>query len=163
MLRLGLAIAAAALFVDQLSKWFVRTVVMDPPRTIPVTDFFELVLAWNRGVSFSMFSSDRAWAPYLLAGFAVAVAAGLAIWLRQATSRSMAAGLGLIIGGALGNALDRLTHGAVVDFLQFRWGINYFPAFNLADSAITVGVGLLLLDGLFGKLWRPKPGSRPDA
>jgi signal peptidase II len=162
MLRPGLALAAAVLLADQLSKWFIRAVVMDPPRTIPVTGFFELVLAWNRGVSFSLFSSDWAAAPYLLAGFSVAVAIGLGFWLRQAASRWVAAGLGLIIGGALGNALDRLTFGAVVDFLHFHWDMHYFPAFNLADSAISVGVALLLLDGLFGKLWQPKPGSRPE-
>lgn len=163
MLRLGLAIAACALFVDQFSKWFMRVVVMDPPRTIPVTGFFELVLAWNRGVSFSLFSSDWRWAPYLLAGFSITVAVALGFWLRQAANRCVAAGLGLIIGGALGNALDRLTLGAVVDFLHFYWYMRYFPAFNLADTAITIGVGLLLLDGLFGKLWQSKPGSRPDA
>jgi signal peptidase II len=161
MLRFGLAIAAATLLVDQLAKWLIRAVVMDPPTTIPLTFFFDLVLAWNRGVSFSLFSSDWAAAPYLLCGFSLAVVLALGFWLGKAANRWVAAGLGLIIGGALGNALDRLLFGAVVDFLHFHWDIYYFPAFNLADSAITVGVGLLLIDGLFGKLWQPKPGSRP--
>jgi len=161
MLRLGLGLAAAVLIADQLVKWVIRTEVMDPPRTIPVTGFFELVLAWNRGVSFSMFSSDWAGAPYLLAGFSLAVVIALSFWLARAANRWIAAGLGFVIGGALGNALDRLTLGAVVDFLHFHWDMYYFPAFNLADSAITVGVGLLLIDGLFGKLWQPKPGTDP--
>lgn len=161
MSRLGLAIAAATFLLDQLVKWVIRGVVMDPPVTIPVTGFFELVLAWNRGVSFSLFSSDWPAAPYVLAGFAAAVALALGLWLRKAANPWIAAGLGLIIGGALGNALDRVLFGAVVDFLHFHWDIYYFPAFNLADSAITIGVGLLLVDGLFGKLWQPKPGADP--
>ena len=161
MLRFGLAIAAAVLVADQFVKWVIRTLIMDPPRTIPVTNFFELVLAWNRGVSFSLFSTDWAGAPYLFAGFSLAVVVALTVWLARATNRWIAAGLGFVIGGALGNALDRLTLGAVVDFLHFHWDIYYFPAFNLADSAITVGVGLLLIDGLFGKLWQSKPGTDP--
>lgn len=161
MLRFGLVLAVATLLFDQLSKWLIRAVVMDPPATIPLTGFFDLVLAWNRGVSFSLFSSDWVAAPYILAGFAAAVALALALWLRKAANGWVAAGLGFIIGGALGNALDRLLFGAVVDFLHFHWDIYYFPAFNLADTAITIGVGLLLIDGLFGKLWQPKPGSNP--
>lgn len=161
MLRFGLILAAATFLLDQLAKWLILAVVMDPPVTIPLTGFFDLVLAWNRGVSFSLFSSDWPAAPYVLAGFAGAVAIALGLWLRKAPNRWVAAGLGLVIGGALGNAFDRLRFGAVVDFLHFHWDIHYFPAFNLADTAITTGVGLLLIDALFGKLWQPKPGSTP--
>ncbi|MGD9743200.1 MAG: signal peptidase II [Dongiaceae bacterium] len=161
MWRRGLLVAGGVFALDQLTKWVILTQVMDPPTTIPVTGFFELVLAWNRGVSFSMFASDWGPQPYVLAGLALAVSLGLAIWLRKADSWIMAAGLGAIIGGAVGNAVDRLRLGAVVDFLHFHWNEYYFPAFNIADSAITVGVGLLLLDGLFGNLGRPKPRPRP--
>ncbi|MFZ5790540.1 MAG: signal peptidase II [Pseudomonadota bacterium] len=152
MWRLGLAAVLAALALDQLSKWVILTRVMNPPEPIAVLPVFDLVLAWNRGVSFSMFWSDGAYAPYLLAGFALLVVAGLAVWLARVKAPLPALGLGLIIGGAVGNVIDRLRFGAVVDFLYFHYAGWGFPAFNLADTAITVGVALLLLDGLFGKL-----------
>jgi signal peptidase II len=99
-----------------------------------------------------MFSSAADHAPYLLAGFAVLVAGMLGIWLSRVKAPLPALGLGLVIGGALGNVVDRLRFGAVVDFLYFHYAGWGWPAFNLADSAITVGVALLLLDGLFGKV-----------
>jgi signal peptidase II len=152
MWRLGLAAILAALALDQLSKWVILTRVMNPPEPVAVLPVFDLVLAWNRGVSFSMFWSDGAHAPYLLAGFALLVVAGLAVWLARVKAPLPALGLGLIIGGAVGNVVDRLQFGAVVDFLYFHYAGWGFPAFNLADTAITVGVALLLLDSLFGKL-----------
>jgi len=144
--------AVLVVILDQISKWVILTQVMDPPVAITVLPIFDLVLAWNRGVSFSMFSSDADHAPYLLAGFAVLVAGMLGIWLSRVKTPLPAVGLGLVIGGALGNVVDRLRFGAVVDFLYFHYAGWGWPAFNLADSAITVGVALLLLDGLFGKV-----------
>jgi signal peptidase II len=152
MWRWGALAAGLVVILDQLSKWVILTQVMDPPVAITVLPILDLVLAWNRGVSFSMFSSDGAHAPYLLAGFAVLVAGILGIWLSRVKAPLPAVGLGLVIGGALGNVIDRLRFGAVVDFLYFHYAGWGWPAFNLADSAITVGVGLLLLDGLFGKV-----------
>lgn len=152
MWRLGLAAVLAALVIDQLSKWIILNLVMDPPAPIAVLPVFDLVLAWNRGVSFSMLSSGAAQAPYLLAGFALLVVAGLGAWLARVKAPLPALGLGLIIGGAVGNVIDRLRFGAVVDFLYFHYAGWGFPAFNLADTAITFGVALLLLDSLFGKL-----------
>ena len=152
MWRWGALAAVLVVILDQISKWVILTQVMDPPVAITVLPIFDLVLAWNRGVSFSMFSSAADHAPYLLAGFAVLVAGMLGIWLSRVKAPLPALGLGLVIGGALGNVVDRLRFGAVVDFLYFHYAGWGWPAFNLADSAITVGVALLLLDGLFGKV-----------
>ena len=152
MWRWGALGAVLVIVLDQISKWVILTQVMDPPTTLPILPIFDLVLAWNRGVSFSMFSSDAAHAPYLLAGFAVLVAALLGFLLSRVKTPLPAWGLGLVIGGALGNVIDRLRFGAVIDFLYFHYAGWGWPAFNVADSAITVGVGLLLIDGLFGNV-----------
>lgn len=141
--------AAAALLADQLSKWIILLVVMTPPRLIEVTGFFNLVLTYNRGVSFGILASNLWWKPYLLSVLALAVVAGLLAWLHFNDSRLRRVGIGLITGGALGNVIDRMIHPGVVDFLDlhaFGW---HWPAFNLADSAIFLGVVVLLSDGLF--------------
>ena len=150
MRRLGLSLAALVIVLDQLLKWWIVTAVMDPPREIEVTSFFNLVMAWNRGISFSLFRSDWAAGPYVWAGLAVAVAIGLGWWLGRVRHALTATALGLVIGGALGNAIDRLRLGAVADFLDFHWQGYHWPAFNLADSAISVGIVLLVVPGLFG-------------
>ena len=149
MFRFGILVAVAVLLLDQLTKWVILEHVMDPPRVVEVTGFFNLVLVGNRGVSFGMFSSDSAWSQPLLAGFALCVAVGLAVWLRRERSRFVALALGLVIGGAIGNAIDRFAHGAVVDFLDVHALGWHWPAFNVADSGISVGVVLIVLDGLF--------------
>ncbi len=146
--RLGLAFVVLVFVLDQLSKWWILDAVMNPPRIVPLTSFFNIVLVLNRGVSFGLFSAAPHWMPWILSGFAVTVAAALAIWLRRADNRLLAAALGLVIGGALGNVADRVRFGAVVDFLDLHLGGFHWPAFNVADSAITIGVGLLLLDAL---------------
>jgi signal peptidase II len=151
MYRLGLPIAAVILLLDQLSKWWILAVVMVPPRDIEVTPFFKLVLTLNPGISFSLFRAGSPAGAWVLAGLAGAIAVGLLVWLGRADRRWLAVALGFIIGGALGNIVDRLRFHAVVDFLYFHAGPYYFPAFNLADSAITVGVALLVIDGLFGR------------
>jgi signal peptidase II len=150
MRRLGLSLAALVIVLDQLLKWWIVTAVMEPPREIEVTSFFNLVMAWNRGISFSLFRSDWAAGPYVWAGLAVAVAIGLGWWLGRVRHALTATALGLVIGGALGNAIDRLRLGAVADFLDFHWQGYHWPAFNLADSAISVGIVLLVVPGLFG-------------
>jgi signal peptidase II len=147
----ALLLAALVVLLDQLSKWWILAAVMNPPREREVTPFFSLVLAWNRGISFSLFRSDSPAGPYLWAGLAAAVAIGLAWWLGRVNRPLPATAIGLVIGGAIGNALDRLRFGAVVDFLDLHWAGYHWPAFNLADSAITVGVALLLADGLFAR------------
>lgn len=151
MLRLGLLAAAAVVILDHGSKWVVREVVMDPPRLIPVTGFFNLVEVWNRGVSFGLFGVDSPWTPIILGGVALVITGVLLAWLRRVETPLLATALGAVIGGAVGNVIDRAIWGRVYDFLDFHVGGYHWPAFNVADSAITVGVVLILLDGLFAK------------
>ena len=143
----GAGTAALAFALDQATKWWVLAHLMDPPRVIPVTPFFNLVLAWNRGVSFGLLSADHPATPWLLSSLALAVIAGLVVWTTRDRRPGMAASIGFIVGGALGNVVDRLRHGAVTDFLDFHVAGYHWPAFNLADTAIFVGVALLLLVG----------------
>ncbi len=148
MTRLGLSLAALVVGLDQASKWWILADVMDPPRVIPVTPFFNIVVVWNRGVSFGILNQESAWVPWLLSALAAAICVGLFIWLRRADGRWLAGGLGLIIGGALGNVIDRVRFGAVFDFLDVHAAGYHWPAFNVADAAITVGVATLLIDSL---------------
>jgi len=106
-----------------------------------------LVLVWNRGISFGMFGGGAV-APWLLAVVALGVTLALFIWLRKVVSRLVAVAIGLVIGGALGNVVDRFKYGAVADFIDIHWGDYHWPAFNLADAAISVGVVILLIDAL---------------
>ena len=149
--RKGLAVTAMVLAVDQLTKWWIVFTVMQPPRVIEVTFFFNLVMGWNYGVSFGMLDSVPELGAWLLPGAVVAITAVLVVWLYRVDRLRPAIGLGLIIGGAIGNLIDRLRFGAVADFLDFyAWG-HHWPAFNAADSAITVGAVVLILDSLFVK------------
>jgi signal peptidase II len=145
MLHPGLVIAGLVIVLDQLSKWAILLLLDDPTA---VTPFFNLVVVWNRGVSFGMLDSLGALMPWLLSGLALAVVAALIFWLRRVKHSLAGVALGLIIGGALGNVIDRIRFGAVVDFLDFHAYGYHWPAFNVADSAICVGAALLLVDGL---------------
>jgi signal peptidase II len=145
MLRQGLAIAGLVIVLDQLTKWAILTWL---ERVIALTTFFNLVVVWNRGVSFGMFDSASRLGPWILSGLALAVVVLLLGWLRRVDHPITAAGLGLIIGGAIGNVIDRVRFGAVIDFLDFHALGWHWPAFNVADSAICVGALLLLVDGL---------------
>lgn len=149
MLRLGLGLAGVAVVLDQLSKQWILTDIMQPPRVIEVTPFFNLVLAWNRGVSFGMFNQQSDYGPYILTGVAVVIVIALTIWLFKADTRFTALALGLVIGGAIGNVIDRVRFGAVVDFLDFHVMGYHWPAFNVADSAICVGAVMLVCESLF--------------
>jgi len=154
-----IALVFGLMALDQASKFVMLDLIFDPPRRLVVTDFFWLSPVWNRGVSFGLLASDDPRAPYLLFAFAVLVAGGMAIWLARARTRLLRIALALVIAGALGNAIDRILHGAVVDFLDFHYAGAHFPAFNLADSAITIGVGLLLMDSF---LYKEAPGANGD-
>lgn len=149
LFRLGITLALATLALDQASKWWILYEVMQPPRAIEVTSFFNLVLAWNRGVSFGMFSSASTYGPLLLTGLALAIVLALGVWLYKAETRVSALALGLIIGGAIGNVVDRVQFGAVVDFLDFHLMGYHWPAFNVADAGICVGAVMLILESLF--------------
>ncbi len=147
--RLGLAIALSVIAIDQVSKYWIVEVVMRPPRIIPVTDFFNLVMTWNRGVSFGLFGSHSPYSAWVLIGIALAIVAALGVWLWRTGERLLGAALGLIIGGAIGNVIDRFRYGAVADFLDFHVAGFHWPAFNAADSAITIGAVLIVVDALF--------------
>jgi signal peptidase II len=146
--RLGVLIAALALVADQATKYWVLNILQlheRPP--INVLPFFDLAFAWNRGVSYGMFAADTQW-PLLLVSAAITVF--LVVWLARVVKPLEAAALGLLIGGAVGNMIDRFIHGAVVDFVHLYWGTFSWYIFNIADVAIVAGVGLLLLDMFFG-------------
>lgn len=142
---LGLVLFAAIFVADRLSKE-ILVPLLDGQDPIVVTGFFNLVMVWNRGVSFGLFQQGDDVGRYLLTGFAVVVGLLLVIWMLRSTTRLAVTGLALVAAGALGNAYDRMVFGAVADFLDFHLSGYHFWAFNVADSAITIGVGLLLLD-----------------
>jgi signal peptidase II len=151
----GLFLAAVVVALDQLSKWVIVAVVMQPPRVIPVAPFFDLVLHWNRGISFGLFSDAPEMSRWILVALALAISAALVVWLRKTDRRLLVIAIGLVIGGAVGNVVDRLSFGAVVDFLSFHAAGYYWPAFNVADSAIAVGVATILMDSLLtSPRWR---------
>jgi signal peptidase II len=146
---LGLILAFVVLTLDQVSKWWVVTEVMNPPRFIPVFPSFNLVMGWNRGVSFGIFDSDSPPNQWLLIALALVVVTVLLVWLKRDDSRLVSAALGMIVGGALGNVIDRIHYGAVADFLDFYVGDFHWPAFNVADTGITIGVVVLVLESFF--------------
>ena len=148
-LSLGLLIAILAFFIDQLSKWWMLAFVMNPPQVISVTPFFNLVLAWNKGVSFGMFNDQGDSGAWILSSIAILITLVLIYWLIKAKTNITAIGLGAIIGGAIGNVFDRLNHGAVLDFLDFYVNNLHWPAFNAADSFITIGAITLMWETLF--------------
>ena len=154
-LRAGLIAAVITLIADQASKfWLVHVFDLAHRDPVRLTPFFDLVLAWNIGISFGWFQNDSALAQFaLMAVKAVAVIA-LAIWMARSRTLLATIALGMIIGGAIGNAIDRFVYGAVVDFALFHVQIgektfNWY-VFNLADVAIVAGVTALLYDSLLG-------------
>lgn len=145
--------------IDQWTKSLIssRFELYETVRVLPV---FDLILAHNTGVAFSLFDKGAGWQRWVFSALALGVSGVLVNWLRTlpATARLTACALSLVLSGALGNMIDRVRFGYVVDFLQFHWGPHYFPAFNVADSAITVGATLLILESLFGA-GEPRPGD----
>jgi len=153
---IGLITAVGVMAIDQFTKWWIIVDVMQPPRIIPVTPFFNLVLGWNRGVSFGLFNTNSPINQWLLPGLALAISAALLVWMWRVENRLLAVSIGLIVGGAIGNVIDRFRYGAVADFLDFHMAGVHWPAFNAADSAITIGAIFLVLDSLFGDAERHK-------
>lgn len=143
-------VAAAAVVADQLSKWWVLGPLALPQRgQIPVVSpLFDLTLVHNAGVSFGLLRASADIGRWLLVLFSLGVAAALAVWARRVARPLAALSVGLIIGGAVGNAIDRIRLGFVTDFLDFS-GLHFPWVFNVADSCITVGVALLVLESLF--------------
>ena len=146
----GLAAILIAFVLDQATK-LMALAALERGSVQFVLPFFDLRLSFNQGVSFSMFAETFAGRPLLLSGITLVIVALFGFLLIRSTTRWEAAAFGLIIGGALGNALDRIRVGAVVDFLDFHVWDYHWPAFNLADTAIAVGVILLLAITYMGK------------
>lgn len=155
MKRLFIA-SAIALFIvglDQLSKAWILYDLMNPPSVIPILPFLDIVLTWNKGVGFGFLQAHTLLGMLGLITLALGIITVLGVWLWRTTDMLLLISLSMVIGGAIGNIIDRLRFGAVVDFIYVHVYIlgYHFPAFNVADSAITVGVGLLLLESYVRK------------
>jgi signal peptidase II len=151
----GLVAALAVLVLDQASKlWLLYVFEIGRRGAVRVTPFFDLVLAWNVGISFGWFQNDGALAQFALTTIKAIAVIVLAIWMARSTTRTATLALGMIIGGAIGNAIDRFAYGAVVDFALFHVQIGgqtfSWYVFNLADAAIVAGVAALLYDSFLG-------------
>ncbi|MFN3835754.1 MAG: signal peptidase II [Glycocaulis sp.] len=160
---IGAGLAVLVIALDQASKLWVlhglgfmeagagaRIEVLDP--------WFNLTMVWNRGVSFGLFAAESLWARALLIGFSLAIAGVIAFWLTRAERLLQALAFGLIIGGAIGNVIDRFAYGAVADFLDFS-GLWFPYVFNVADAAISVGVAGLILDLLLNDTGRKREAA----
>jgi signal peptidase II len=147
---LGLSIAAVTVLLDQAHKtWMLYVYDIGAKGTVAVTSFFDLVLVWNQGISYGLLPQQSALGRWGLILFAVFASAALGVWLARLDSRLAAASIGLIIGGAIGNGIDRILYGAVADFFSFHaFGYQWY-VFNIADTAIVAGVVGLLYDSLF--------------
>lgn len=157
LVRLGLLAATAVAVLDQLSKHVLKGMLADRPGLEVIPGFFDLVIVWNRGVSFGILGGNGALPPWMLSSVAVAISIVLFLWLRRVTLRWTAVAIGLVIGGAVGNVIDRALWGAVFDFADFHVGGWHWPAFNVADAAIVLGVAALLAESVY----RPRTGSAP--
>ena len=141
----GVALACAWFLLDQATKSWILKRDMTSSDPSSITPFLNLVLGWNRGISFGMLGGHDL-PPWILALFSGCITTGLIIWLLRTGDRLVATGLALIIGGALGNAFDRLRHGAVADFLDFHLADWHWPTFNMADVGVVCGAALLITD-----------------
>lgn len=157
-MRLGLVIASIALILDQISKYWILTVYDLPAKaSVEILPFFSLTMVWNKGISLGLFQAGSDIARWALVAVTAIVTVFLFFWLAKAQAKVLKIALGLVIGGALGNIIDRIHLGAVADFIHLH-GFGYsFYVFNVADAAITVGVALLLLDAYFLSGKKDKP------
>ena len=148
----GLIVAGLVIVLDQLSKYYILYHFLGLNSYIVFGDYFNVVRAWNTGVSFSMFNNYGNIGAYALSTVAIAVVVALFMWLKKETNRLVQIALGMIMGGAIGNVIDRIRLGAVFDFLDFHAGEHHWPAFNVADSFICIGAGLIILSALITKV-----------
>lgn len=153
-LRIGLAVAVLLLAADQASKWWILEQLRLPEvRHMSLLEFgpfgLDFSMVWNRGVTFGLLSGDGPWNHLILAVLAAGIALFLLRWLARAETRAVAVALGAVIGGAVGNVMDRLRFGAVVDFVDaYAWDWHWY-VFNIADAGIVCGVAALIVDALF--------------
>ena len=165
---LGFGLVIDLIIIDQISKWLILEYIMRPKwdfgaqplglfewfgsserigvASTELLPFFNLTMVWNQGISFGLFQGDT---PYFLIGLALAISAIFAVWLCRTKVWTQTFALALVIGGALGNVIDRFHFGAVADFFDFHINDWHYPAFNGADSFITIGIVLLLFDSVF--------------
>ncbi len=141
-----LSLSVILVVLDQATKWMAEA-ALDPYLPVPLLPFLNLTLMYNEGAAFSFLAGAGGWQRWLFAGLALVVTVALTVWLRRLKpgEAMTAAGIALVIGGAVGNVIDRVKTGRVVDFIDVYVGDWHWPAFNVADSAITLGVVLLLL------------------
>lgn len=175
----GFSVALDILILDQLSKWLILEYVLRPevqpngmrmglwdwitasslPRLpdarVEILPFFNLTMVWNEGISFGLFQGSGVW---ILSGLALLITVVFSIWLTRAQGWLQAIALSFVIGGAIGNVLDRFRFGAVADFFDFHVMGWHYPAFNIADCGIVVGIALLVIDGIF---FEPKRNPKP--
>lgn len=155
---LGLVVALLVVIIDQASKYWILSSVLGENVLIGYSPFFNLVRAWNTGVSFSMFNDWGWWGIIGLSLLALTIVGFLLHWLYKETNRVVQVALGFIIGGAIGNVIDRVRLGAVFDFLDFHIGDSHWPAFNAADSFICVGAIIIIIYSFLGSSPKTKEG-----
>jgi signal peptidase II len=149
LVPLGLLSLVVVLIADQLSKWWIVDMLrLQEIGRIDLLPMLSLTMVWNQGVTFGMFKADSQMGALLLAAVAALIVVALGVWMRRAESRLVVVALGAIAGGAVGNVVDRIRFGAVVDFIHFHVAGWSWYVFNVADAAIVCGVAALVLDGL---------------
>lgn len=161
-LNIGFITAFLTLVLDQASKLYLFFGFNLPAREpVTLTSFLELIVVWNRGISYGLFQQHHEWGQWLLASVALVAALVLSVWIKRAETGFLAGSLGLIVGGALGNAIDRILHGAVFDFIHFHFGSFSWYVFNIADAAIVAGVAGLLYESLVLEKKRAESAKLP--
>jgi len=155
--------ATTAFAIDFVTKWLTVNTVMKPPRVIEIAPFLNFRLGYNTGVSFGMFQDIFSAYPLVLAGLSMAIVIGILVWAVRTTKLTETFALGLVAGGAIGNIVDRVLHGAVTDFLDIYVGAWHWPTFNLADVMIISGVGLLLLSSILPFHLASSAPQEPDS
>jgi len=158
--RWGIVSALLVLAADQASKyWILHVLDLPDLRQVVLLPVLNLTMVWNQGVTFGLLNGLGSWSHFVLAGIALIVVVALGLWLRRAENALAAVSIGAIAGGAVGNVIDRLRYGAVVDFLHAHIGDWSWYVFNVADAAIVCGVALLVLESQFRR--RPREGELP--
>ncbi|MGB5093797.1 MAG: signal peptidase II [Parvibaculum sp.] len=158
---IGFLVAVLALAADRAHKaWMLDVYDIAARGRVEITPFFDLVMAWNKGVSYGLFQAESGLGRVMLIGFALAITLGLGLWLARITHPLIAVAIGLVIGGALGNVYDRFVHGAVADFFSFHAFGFYWYIFNVADIWIVTGVGLIVLESFFPAFFGQKTATK---
>ena len=152
----GLIVALVVIVLDQFSKYWILYEILGQNSYVSLGVFFNIVRAWNTGVSFSMLNNYGNFGVWILSALALVIVLFLAVWLKNEKNRLVQIALGFIMGGALGNVIDRLRFGAVFDFLDFHIADAHWPAFNLADSFICIGAMLIIVHALIEKMVKEK-------